>query len=134
MLHKEKGCKSANDVHTVSGSSNRSQLPAQLARDLREQYPNVRKPPDGLIYQKIRYYQGHLDGPRDGDAEQHWWAILESQPRSKKSKYLQQFLKHSTLPQAFDGLLTIPGLWAGMQFGTLHKLIALRCDEVLFLF
>ena len=31
---------------------------------------------------------------------------------------------------AFDALLVIPGLWGGFILTTLHKMIAMKCDEV----
>jgi hypothetical protein len=27
-------------------------------------------------------------------------------------------------------LLDIPGLWGGMRISTIHKMVALKCDEV----
>ncbi|KAJ6090741.1 hypothetical protein N7499_003455 [Penicillium canescens] len=33
------------------------------------------------------------------------------------------------MPQAFDALLPIAGIWEGMRIGLLHKLVAMRCDE-----
>lgn len=99
-------------------------------RSLREQFRNERQPPDGLIYQKIRLYEGALDQPADRNAANKWWAVLQNNPATKKHKYLRAFLRHGSFPQAFDALLPIPGLWAGMQIGVLHTLVSLRCDEV----
>jgi hypothetical protein len=31
---------------------------------------------------------------------------------------------------AFDALLDVPGLWDGMQLTTIHKMMALKFDEV----
>ncbi len=36
----------------------------------------------------------------------------------------------SELTAAFDMLLDIPGLWGGMMISTLHKMMAMKCDEV----
>ena len=104
----------------------------EFSRSLQERFPNDHRPPDGLIYQRIRYYEGHLDGPINTNAANQWWATLERASGSKKSKYLRAFFKHPTLPQAFDKLLSIAGIWEGMMIGVLHKLVAMRCDEVSF--
>lgn len=105
-------------------------LQEEFIRSLRERFPNDKRPPDGLIYERIRYYEGYLDGPVNRIAANHWWAALERVPGSKKGKYLRAFLKHPTLPQAFDELLPIAGIWEGMRIGLLHKLVSMRCDEV----
>jgi hypothetical protein len=111
----------------------------KFVRSLQERFPNDHRPADGLIYQRIRHYGQLIDGipnPIPGDrlwaviAFNHWWAILEKTPGSKKGKYLRAFLKHQSLPHAFDDLLPIPGIWEGMQIGNLHKLSSMRCDEV----
>ncbi|KAL3468695.1 hypothetical protein BJX99DRAFT_265928, partial [Aspergillus californicus] len=107
----------------------RRQLGARLVRSLQEQFRNERQPPDGLIYQKLRLYEGALDQPANRDAANKWWAILQNNPATKKHKYLRAFFRHGSFPQAFDALLPIPGLWAGMQIGVLHTLVSLRCDE-----
>jgi hypothetical protein len=103
---------------------------AEFIRFLQEHYPNHRRPTDGLIYQKIRYYQGHLNGPRNKIAENQWWAALECVPNAKKGKYLRSFLEHQSFPRAFDALLPIGGILTDMKIGVLHKLLAMRCDEV----
>ncbi|KAJ5642610.1 hypothetical protein N7490_006610 [Penicillium lividum] len=101
----------------------------KLVRALKERFPNDNRPPDGLIYERIRYYEGLPDGISNRMAANNWWAALETAPRSKKRKYLRLFLKHPTLPQKLDSLLDIVGLWEGMRIGLLHKVIAMRCDE-----
>jgi Protein of unknown function (DUF3723). len=115
------------------------QLQDKFIRSLQERFPNDHTPADGLIYQRIRYYGQfieNLPSQTSGDhlwaviASNHWWAILEKAAGSKKGKYLRAFLKHPSLPQAFDELLPIPGIWEGMRIGLLHKLKWMRCDEV----
>lgn len=56
--------------------------------------------------------------------------MLYRVPRSRKAEYLKRFLKHGSFPQAFDAVLAMPGQAVGMKIGLLHKLPALRCDEV----
>ncbi|KAL3263140.1 hypothetical protein ABHI18_002071, partial [Aspergillus niger] len=108
----------------------RQTLHSHLVRSLREHFPNQRRPPDGLIYERIRFYQGKLGHPPDENAEALWWAVLRHDPKSKKHVYLRAFLQHPSFPAAFDALLLIPGLWAKMQLGVLHTMVSLRCDEV----
>ncbi|KAJ6056975.1 uncharacterized protein N7446_007873 [Penicillium canescens] len=114
---------------TGNGTNSDALLQDNFIRSLRERFPNDRRPADGLIYQRIRYYEGHLGSPRNSLAASDWWAVLERVSGSKKGRYLKSFLKHPRLPDAFDKLLPIEGLWEGMRIGLLHKLKAMRCDE-----
>lgn len=41
-----------------------------------------------------------------------------------------QLLRHTGIWKAFDEVLKIPALRDGMRTSTLHKLMALKCDEV----
>ncbi|GKZ98598.1 hypothetical protein AnigIFM59636_004442 [Aspergillus niger] len=121
-------------VHLLSMSRQMSNhkdktLHSHLVRSLREHFPNQRRPPDGLIHERIRFYQGKLGHPPDEKAEALWWAVLRHDPKSKKHVYLRAFLQHPSFPPAFDALLLIPGLWAKMQLGVLHTMVSLRCDE-----
>ncbi|CAG8236717.1 unnamed protein product [Penicillium salamii] len=117
------------DVYVTEPMGSEQPLEKEFIRSLQERFPNDHRPSDGLIYQRIRYYEGYLDGPINTNAANQWWATLERVSGSKKSKYLRAFLKHPTLPQAFDELLPIAGIWEGMKIGVLHKLVAMRCDE-----
>lgn len=113
-------------------SENEEGLQAEFLRSLRERFPNDRQPPDGLIYRNIRLYSGSLNGVRNVSALKHWWSVLENGLRSRKRSYLKTFLKRKKeIAEAFDSLIPIPGLWADMHIGLLHKLGAMRCDEVL---
>ncbi|KAJ5449525.1 uncharacterized protein N7458_005974 [Penicillium daleae] len=121
------------DVYVVEEDDDHDTNPdtvKRFFRSLNERFPNDRRPPDGLIYERIRYYEGYLDGPIDEWAAKDWWAMLETTPGSKKGKYLRAFLKHPQFPQKLDSLLVIPGLWGGMRIGLLHKLLTMHCDEV----
>ena len=105
----------------------------KIAQLLQERIPNDNRPPDGLIYERIRYYEGYLGGPIDEMAAKDWWAILERAPGKKKSRkasYLRSFFKNHNLPAKLDALIPISGIWEGMSIGSLHKLIWMRCDEV----
>ncbi|KAK9846770.1 Protein of unknown function DUF3723 [Penicillium brevicompactum] len=101
----------------------------KFVQSLKERYPNDNRPPDGLIYERINLYEGHLNTPRDPLAAKNWWAVLEAVAGSKKGKYLRLFFKHETLHQKLNSLLVIPGLWEGMRIGLLHKVTAMHCDE-----
>lgn len=99
-------------------------------RSLQERYSNNRRPPDGLVYERIRRYEGYLEDQVNRFAANNWWVVLETMCGSKKAKYLRAFFKHPTLPQKLDQLLPIEGLWEGMRIGLLHKVLAMRCDQV----
>ncbi|CAG8890305.1 unnamed protein product [Penicillium salamii] len=99
------------DVYVTEPMASEQPLEKEFIRSLQERFPNDHRPSDGLIYQRIRYYEGYLDDPINTNAANN------------------AFLKHPTLPQAFDELLSIAGIWEGMKIGVLHKLVAMRCDE-----
>lgn len=99
-----------------------------LVRSLRENYRKEHAPSDGRIYQSIRFYQGLAGGCTNKVAENFWWAVLESEPRSRKGDYLRTL--PTPLAEAFNALLPIRGLWAGMKIGVLHKVKAMKCYEV----
>ncbi|ETN44455.1 uncharacterized protein HMPREF1541_10636 [Cyphellophora europaea CBS 101466] len=88
-----------------------------------EEYSNEEKPSDGEIYRKIRQYE------REGNIcfKKRWKALLSKHGR----RSLQQLSNHreGELAAAFDNLLDIPGLWAGMRISTLHKIMQMKCDE-----
>lgn len=92
------------------------------ARRIVEDYCNSIPFSDGEIFWKIRTYS------RAGDAtaEHRWWARLSE----TKRKDLKHLLKNFNLAPAFDRLLDFPGLWPPIRLGTLHRLLALHCDEV----
>ena len=117
---------SSPDGHNVDAESIRE----KFIQSLKERFPNNHRPPDGLIYERINYYKGHLDGPVDRLAANNWWAVLEVVAGSKKGRYLRLFFKHQTLHRKLNSLLIIVGLWEGMRIGLLHKLTAMHCDEV----
>ncbi|OJZ79789.1 hypothetical protein ASPFODRAFT_148620 [Aspergillus luchuensis CBS 106.47] len=81
-------------VEDPNEQPHRQSLHSQLVRSLREHFPNQRRPPDGLIYERIRFYQGYLGHPPDEQAEALWWAVLRHDPKSKKHIYLRAFLQH----------------------------------------
>lgn len=94
----------------------------ELKTCLIEEYSNEEKPTDGEIYRKIRQY--HFQ--RNLSFERRWWTRLTPH----RTKNLKQLFRHDELTAAFDALLDIPGLWDGMRISTLHKMMAIKCDEV----
>ena len=89
---------------------------------LSEEYANEKDPSDGEIYRKIRQY--HFQ--RDISSESRWWARL----RGCRAANLKALLKKPDFTAAFDALLDIPGLLNGMQLTTMHKIFAMKSDEV----
>jgi hypothetical protein len=47
-----------------------------------------------------------------------------------KEKNLKRILNMPQYKGAFDCQLDIPGLGGGMRLGTVHTMLALKCDEV----
>lgn len=92
------------------------------ARRIVEEYANSAPYTDGEAFWRIRtYHHAH-----DKIAEQRWWARLSP----TKRKDLKHLLKNRGFRNAFDALLGFPGLWRPIKLGTLHRLHALKCDEV----
>ena len=97
-------------------------LDQDLKTTLIEEYANEKKPSDGEIYLKIRQYQ--LE--RNLWFEKRWWARLSEHGRQR----LEQLFRHRDIAAAFDALREIKGLWEAMRIKTLHKMFAMKCDEV----
>lgn len=89
-----------------------------------EAYAYEQRPSDGEIFRKIRLYHRQ----KDEESEKRWWSCLEK----SKPKDLRQLLRREQLVSAFDTLIDMPGLWETVQIGALHRLLALKCDEVSF--
>ncbi|KAI9767338.1 MAG: hypothetical protein M1840_005747 [Geoglossum simile] len=107
-----------SELPRLPGSLSRSSCIRQLTNINR---PLFAKPSDGEIYCKIRHY--HFQ--RNHSLEMRWWARL----RGNRAKNLNTLLRHGDLTNAFDALLDIRGLWDGMMITTLHKVMAMKCDE-----
>ncbi|KAJ5640337.1 uncharacterized protein N7484_008199 [Penicillium longicatenatum] len=103
----------------ITGANNDLPLRDELHRTLRESFPNEHRPSDGTIYRNIRLYQGVFSGVRNQMAENYWWAVLESEDGSRKGEYLRTLSKD--LQEAFDSLLPITGIWAGMSIGLIFE-------------
>jgi hypothetical protein len=103
-------------------------LDCDLKTSLIEEYSIEKEPDDGKIYRKIREYQGY-HGEGNPYLEKRWWAILGAISTHKRSN-LKQLFRNPDYKAAFDIQLDIPGLGAGMRLSTLHKMLAMRCDDV----
>jgi hypothetical protein len=97
-------------------------LSPEVRQYLIEEYSNEKVPSDGEIYRKIRQY--HFQ--RNLSFEARWWARL----KGCRARNLTTLLKHPEPTHAFDDLLDVPGLWPGMQLTTVHKILALKSDDV----
>lgn len=87
-----------------------------------EEYANEGKHSDGEVYRKIRSYQSQ----KQSSLEMRWWTCLSPH----RARNLKQLLRHREFTLAFDAFLEIPALLTGMRISTLHKIFAIRCDEV----
>ena len=87
-----------------------------------EENANEGKPSDGEVYRKIRYYRSQ----RQSSLEIRWWTLLSPH----RARNLKQLLRHREFTFAFDVFLEIPALLTRMRISTLHKIFAIRCDEV----
>ena len=100
----------------------KAETPKPVLIRIVEAYSNEQKPSDGEIFRKIRLY--HREN--DQEAEKRWWSRLEK----SKPKDLRQLFRRPSLIASFDALIDMPGLWAKLQLGALHRLLVLKCDEV----
>ena len=88
-----------------------------------EEYANECPLSDGEIYRKIRMYCSQ----NQSSLELRWWTRLSSH----RATNLKQLLQHPDLAAAFDSFLEIPALLEEeMRISTLHKMFAIRCNEV----
>ena len=88
-----------------------------------EEYANEESPSDGEMYRKIRQYQRE----KQTNLEVRWWTRMSPH----KASNLRQLLKYNEYTLAFDSFLELPALLIGMRISTLHKMFAIRCDEVM---
>ncbi|KAI1680263.1 DUF3723 containing protein [Pyrenophora tritici-repentis] len=100
----------------------RQDTPKPVLVQIIESFANEQKPSDGEVFRKIRLY--HREN--DEEAQKRWWSRLEK----SKPKDLRQLLRRPMLIAGFDALIDMPGLWAKVQLGALHRLLVLKCDEV----
>ncbi|KAF7880469.1 uncharacterized protein EAF02_007315 [Botrytis sinoallii] len=76
---------------------------------------------DGEVYCNVRNTQKLNDEKGISD----WKEKLSHCKRIS----LDQLLKREDITELLDHLLSIPGLWTGLELGNIQKNLALRCDE-----
>ncbi|OJD10549.1 hypothetical protein ACJ73_09760, partial [Blastomyces percursus] len=107
----------------MSSRSTSSEGCSGLQASIVDEYSNEKPPSDGEVYWKVRQYQYEANSR----FEERWKSRLSS----NKAKRFRQLSSpaHVDIRAAFDALLAIPGLWNGMNLGSLHRVLALNCDE-----
>ena len=105
--------------------NDRTDLSEDVRRDLREEYANSRNFCDGDIYRQIRYCQKQQNQLGEG----RWFARL-SEGKRKDLRKLQRKEDLRSLSSALDRLLPYIGFWPGLQIGTFHRILNLKCSEV----
>ncbi|KAB5549386.1 hypothetical protein GE09DRAFT_966245, partial [Coniochaeta sp. 2T2.1] len=106
-----------------------SNIGPDLDIELSEEYSAEKIPDDGVVYCKIRKYQGYR-GIADSFLERRWWALIEYYSKRKKDN-MKKILDDPDYREAFDIQLEIPALGDGMQLGVIHKLFTMKCHELL---
>ena len=100
----------------------RADTPRTVLARIAGSFSNEERPPDGKIFRNILLHRRL----HEELSENQWWAYLDN----SKPKDLRQLLKNRPLSTAIEVLVDMPGLWARCQLGALHRLLALKCDEV----
>ena len=105
-------------------------LGSHALRALREDYSNSKNFCDGDIYRNIRYHQRHCQEEAVGK-----WLARLSETKRRDLLQLQKMAvdcqQMSKFQDALDDLIPYSGLWSALQIGTFHRLLTLRCPEVL---
>ncbi|KAL3430341.1 hypothetical protein BDV09DRAFT_199731 [Aspergillus tetrazonus] len=79
----------------------------------------------GLVKTVAEAYRGGYESEHNARFRKRWWSRLTP----NKEKRPKALLAHEEFRDAFDQLLPIPGLWSGLQIGSLANLMAIKCDE-----
>jgi hypothetical protein len=111
--------------HLFSNADRAVDISADLRLALVDAYASEKTPSDGDFYTKIRQYQ------RDGNQffEGLWLSRLAA-VSTQKCKNLKRLLNLPDYLSAFDCQLDMPGLSKNMMLGTVHTMLAMRCNEV----
>jgi hypothetical protein len=99
-------------------------LPSSCILELRTKYSNERPFCDGDIFRHLLYFRRRADL-----TQQNKWLSRLSESKRKDIKKLLE--KMPRLRDAFDNLLPLIGLWPALRLGTLHRILTLKCDEVI---
>jgi hypothetical protein len=93
----------------------------QLIQDKIESTSRESSYSDAEIYRLLRNYSKKSDAPR--------FKERLNRLSAPKQISVKGFLKRERLVQGLDALLKFPGVVAGLQFGNIHKHLALHIDE-----
>ncbi|SPJ72389.1 uncharacterized protein FTOL_02117 [Fusarium torulosum] len=93
----------------------------QLIQDKIESTSRETSYSDAEIYRLLRNYSKKSDTPR--------FKERLNRLSAPKQTSVKGFLKRERLVQGLDALLKFPGVVAGLQFGNVHKHLALHIDE-----
>lgn len=93
----------------------------QLIQDRIESTSRESSYSDAEIYRLLRNYSKNSDAPR--------FKERLNRLSAPKQISVKGFLKRERLVQGLDALLKFPGVVAGLQFGNIHKHLALHIDE-----
>ncbi|ERF68657.1 hypothetical protein EPUS_05718 [Endocarpon pusillum Z07020] len=99
-------------------------IPREIFSAIQEEYSNSRQFCDGDIYRSLRHHQLNRNINEAGK----WQARLSA---SKRKDVRQLHERYPHLTEAFDSLLPVIGLWAAVEIGTFHRILTLRCPEVM---
>lgn len=97
----------------------------EARKALRYEFDNAANFSDGYIFKEVQHHH-RLKGTH---GEKRWLARLTCSKRS----IARRVLKKESLNQALYNLHEVPGLWIdddGFKIGVLHKMLAIRSDEV----
>ena len=84
-------------------------------------HSNSAAPSNGDVLHRIRLYHT----TKNFIYENQYWSYLTR----SKAKDLRHILRKEDFRHAFDKLLVIPGLCTDIKLGTLHRFLAMQCDE-----
>ena len=108
--------------------------PHELLQHIRDHDPNSSPFRDGEIFRYMRLHQ--VNGNPEG--ADRWKSRLDRGKSGSKLNDIAQLLKAASKDEkmkaflnALDSLLPFRGLWLDFQVGCFHRLLTLRCPEVL---
>lgn len=106
----------------------------EFIRALSERYFPQYNHSDGEIFRSIRRYQ-----KTQPELVSSWVVRLTASKRislnllldeaNSRKKTKRNPPRHSGVLETLDKILVFPGLWEGLEFGNLHKHLALGCDD-----
>ena len=112
-------------VHCFPDADSGADISEDLRLALVDAYACEKTPTDGEFYTKIRQYE------RTGNqAFKEDWLSQLAAVSPQKSKNLKRLLQLTDYVSALDCQLDMPGLSKSMKLGTIHSMLAMRCNKV----